>query len=207
METSNRIAPDVSLGRSVKIFGFANLYGCTVGDESRIGYFVEIQKNATVSRCALQNFEPLVYLRRRHYRGRRIYWSSRVLHQRSVSACVPAGRNFANGRRVEGDSHCGQTTRDDWVGGGHPGRNHDRCRSHRWCRGSCDQERRPAHRCRRESRPPPTQVGRKGGAVRFRVSLKSSDRFTQWWPEAERDFLAARIGPLGKARWQRHEWQ
>jgi UDP-2-acetamido-3-amino-2,3-dideoxy-glucuronate N-acetyltransferase len=116
METSNRIAPDVSLGRSVKIFGFANLYGCTVGDESRIGYFVEIQKNATVSRCALQNFEPLVYLRRRHYRGRRIYWSSRVLHQRSVSACVPAGRNFANGRRLEGDSHCGQTTRDDWVG-------------------------------------------------------------------------------------------
>jgi hypothetical protein len=43
--------------------------------------------------------------------------------------------------------------------------------------------------------------------VRVRVSLKSSDRFTQWWPEAERDFLAARTGPLGKARWRRHEWQ
>jgi len=46
MEMFNRIAPDVSLGRSVKIFGFANLYGCTVGDESRLGCFVEIQKNA-----------------------------------------------------------------------------------------------------------------------------------------------------------------
>ena len=46
METFNRIAPDVSLGRSAKIFGLANLYGCTVGDESRLGCFVEIQKNA-----------------------------------------------------------------------------------------------------------------------------------------------------------------
>ena len=56
METFNRIAPDVSLGRSVKIFGFANLYGCTVGDESRIGCFVEIQKNAIVgARCKISS--------------------------------------------------------------------------------------------------------------------------------------------------------
>src|SRR4029077_6659606 len=44
------------LGRSVKVFGFANLYGCTVGDESRIGCFVEIQKNATVgARCKISS--------------------------------------------------------------------------------------------------------------------------------------------------------
>ena len=56
METFNRIASDVSLGRSVKIFGFANLYGCTVGDESRIGCFVEIQKNAVVgARCKISS--------------------------------------------------------------------------------------------------------------------------------------------------------
>jgi acetyltransferase-like isoleucine patch superfamily enzyme len=56
METFNRIAPDVCLGRSVKIFGFANLYGCTVGDESRIGCFVEIQKNASVgARCKISS--------------------------------------------------------------------------------------------------------------------------------------------------------
>jgi len=55
METFNRIAPDVSLGRSVKIFGFANLYGCTVGDESRLGCFVEIQKNAIVGAGAVVN--------------------------------------------------------------------------------------------------------------------------------------------------------
>ena len=56
METFNRIASDVVLGRAVKIFGFANLYGCTIGDESRIGCFVEIQKNARVgSRCKISS--------------------------------------------------------------------------------------------------------------------------------------------------------
>ena len=45
-----RIAPDVKLGRDVKIFSFVNLYGCTIGDESKIGAFVEIQKNAHVGR-------------------------------------------------------------------------------------------------------------------------------------------------------------
>ena len=43
-----RIAPDVHLGSGVRIFGFVNLYGCTIGDDSRIGAFVEIQKNAQV---------------------------------------------------------------------------------------------------------------------------------------------------------------
>src|SRR5205814_608 len=43
------IAPDVKLGRDVRIFGFVNLYGCEIGDETRIGSFVEIQKNARIS--------------------------------------------------------------------------------------------------------------------------------------------------------------
>jgi UDP-2-acetamido-3-amino-2,3-dideoxy-glucuronate N-acetyltransferase len=45
-----RIAPDVVLGNNVRIFAFVNLYGCTVGDNSKIGTFVEIQKNATIGR-------------------------------------------------------------------------------------------------------------------------------------------------------------
>jgi acetyltransferase-like isoleucine patch superfamily enzyme len=45
-----RIAKDVRLGRDVGIYGFVNLYGCSIGDESRIGTFVEIQKNASVGR-------------------------------------------------------------------------------------------------------------------------------------------------------------
>jgi acetyltransferase-like isoleucine patch superfamily enzyme len=45
-----RISPDVQLGRDVKIYAFVNLYGCQVGDESKIGTFVEIQKGVTVGR-------------------------------------------------------------------------------------------------------------------------------------------------------------
>ena len=56
METFNRIAPDVRLGRGVKVFGFANLYGCTIGDDSRVGCFVEIQKHAVVgARCKISS--------------------------------------------------------------------------------------------------------------------------------------------------------
>jgi acetyltransferase-like isoleucine patch superfamily enzyme len=44
------IAPDVKLGKGVKLSKFINLYGCEIGDDSKIGAFVEIQKNATVGR-------------------------------------------------------------------------------------------------------------------------------------------------------------
>ena len=43
-----RIAPDVKLGRDVKIYSFVNLYGCEIGDESKIGAFVEIQKGVRI---------------------------------------------------------------------------------------------------------------------------------------------------------------
>ena len=44
------IAPGVKLGKDVKLSKFINLYGCQIGDETKIGAFVEIQKNATVGR-------------------------------------------------------------------------------------------------------------------------------------------------------------
>ena len=44
------IADDVKLGRGVAIFEFVNLYGCEIGDDSRIGAFVEIQRDVTVGR-------------------------------------------------------------------------------------------------------------------------------------------------------------
>ena len=44
------IAPDVKLGKDVRIFEFVNLYGCEIGDETRIGAFVEIQRGAKVGR-------------------------------------------------------------------------------------------------------------------------------------------------------------
>jgi acetyltransferase-like isoleucine patch superfamily enzyme len=45
-----RVAPDVRLGAGVRLFGFVNLYGCEIGDETRIGTFVEIQKGARIGR-------------------------------------------------------------------------------------------------------------------------------------------------------------
>jgi len=45
-----RIAPDVKLGRDVKIFAFVNLYGCEIGDETKIGTFVEIQKGVRIGK-------------------------------------------------------------------------------------------------------------------------------------------------------------
>jgi acetyltransferase-like isoleucine patch superfamily enzyme len=44
------VAPDVKLGKNVKLARFINLYGCEIGDDTKIGAFVEIQKNATVGR-------------------------------------------------------------------------------------------------------------------------------------------------------------
>jgi acetyltransferase-like isoleucine patch superfamily enzyme len=50
------IAPDVKLGKDVKIYNFVNLYGCEIGDETRIGAFVEIQKNSKIGkRCKIQS--------------------------------------------------------------------------------------------------------------------------------------------------------
>lgn len=45
-----RISPDVKLGQDVRIYAFVNLYGCEIGDESRVGTFVEIQKGAKIGK-------------------------------------------------------------------------------------------------------------------------------------------------------------
>jgi acetyltransferase-like isoleucine patch superfamily enzyme len=50
MNTYLCIAPDVKLGENVKLSKFINLYGCEVGDNTKIGAFVEIQKNATIGK-------------------------------------------------------------------------------------------------------------------------------------------------------------
>jgi UDP-2-acetamido-3-amino-2,3-dideoxy-glucuronate N-acetyltransferase len=51
-----RIAPDVKLGQRVRIFAFTNLYGCEVGDDSKVGAFVEIQKGARIGqRCKISS--------------------------------------------------------------------------------------------------------------------------------------------------------
>jgi len=50
------IAPDVTLGQNVRLAQFVNLYGCTIGDETKLGTFVEVQKNATIgARCKISS--------------------------------------------------------------------------------------------------------------------------------------------------------
>jgi acetyltransferase-like isoleucine patch superfamily enzyme len=51
MNAYNCIADDVKLGKNVRLSNFINLYGCEVGDDTKIGAFVEIQKNASVGKC------------------------------------------------------------------------------------------------------------------------------------------------------------
>jgi UDP-2-acetamido-3-amino-2,3-dideoxy-glucuronate N-acetyltransferase len=56
MDEYQSIAPDVKLGKDVKLARFINLYGCEIGAETKIGAFVEIQKNATVGkRCKISS--------------------------------------------------------------------------------------------------------------------------------------------------------
>jgi acetyltransferase-like isoleucine patch superfamily enzyme len=50
MDQYRAVAADVRLGKDVTLARFVNLYGCAIGDQTRIGAFVEIQKNATVGR-------------------------------------------------------------------------------------------------------------------------------------------------------------
>lgn len=50
------VAPDVKLGSGVRLFGFVNLYGCEIGDDSKIGTFVEIQKQVRIGkRCKISS--------------------------------------------------------------------------------------------------------------------------------------------------------
>src|SRR6516162_5082113 len=50
MSEFKRISADVKLGKDIKLCDFINLYGCEIGDHTKIGAFVEIQKNATIGK-------------------------------------------------------------------------------------------------------------------------------------------------------------
>ena len=56
LQQTQLIAPSVKLGERVRIFGFTNLYGCEIGDDVKIGTFVEIQKGARIgNRCKISS--------------------------------------------------------------------------------------------------------------------------------------------------------
>ncbi|HET7537107.1 MAG TPA: acyltransferase [Candidatus Didemnitutus sp.] len=55
-QPNQQIAPDVKLGKGVRVFGFVNLYGCEIGDDSKVGTFVEIQRGAKIGqRCKISS--------------------------------------------------------------------------------------------------------------------------------------------------------
>jgi len=55
-QPNQQIAANVKFGRNVRVFGFTNLYGCEIGDDTKIGTFVEIQKGAKIgSRCKISS--------------------------------------------------------------------------------------------------------------------------------------------------------
>jgi len=55
-QPNQQIAPNVRLGKDVRLFGFVNLYGCEIGDDVKIGTFVEIQKGAKIGhRCKISS--------------------------------------------------------------------------------------------------------------------------------------------------------
>lgn len=55
-DSFQRVSPDVRLGKNVRLYAFTNLYGCEIGDDVKIGTFVEIQKGAKVgNRCKISS--------------------------------------------------------------------------------------------------------------------------------------------------------
>ncbi len=95
-----RIAPDVQLGQNVRIYAFVNLYGCRIGDDSRIGTFVEIQKNATVGRaCKISSHTFIcegVHIEDECFIGHGVMFINDLYPRATTSSGAPSG---------EGDWH------------------------------------------------------------------------------------------------------
>jgi len=93
-----RLMNDVSFGENVVVYSFTNLYGCTIGDDTRIGTFVEIQRGAVIgARCKVQSHTFVCD-------GIEIEDEVFVGH----------GVMFVNDRRPRATSDGGLQTEDDW---------------------------------------------------------------------------------------------
>jgi len=94
------IAPDVKLGEDVKIYNFVNLYGCEIGDRSKIGAFVEIQKGTQIGAdCKISSH-------------------SFICEGVTIEDCVFVGHHvvFINDRHPRATNECGQLQSEaDWA--------------------------------------------------------------------------------------------
>ncbi len=100
-----RIAPDVKLGARVKLFAFVNLYGCELGDDVKIGAFVEIQKGVKIgNRCKISSHSFLcegVTLEDEVFVGHNVTF---------INDLYPRATNAAGGLQTEADWRCIPTT-------------------------------------------------------------------------------------------------
>jgi acetyltransferase-like isoleucine patch superfamily enzyme len=96
-DPSLRIASDVRLGERVRMHGFVNLYGCEIGDDTRIGCFVEIQKGARIgARCKISSHTFIcegVTLADEVFVGHGVMFAN----DRHPRATLPDGRLLADG--------------------------------------------------------------------------------------------------------------
>ena len=112
--SSSSIAPDVRLGQNVKLGKFLNLYGCTIGDETKIGAFVEIQKNASDRRrCKISSHTFIcegVTIEDQVFVG---HWVTFIndLYPRATTATA-SSRPSGTGR----SNRPGPRRRVDWIG-------------------------------------------------------------------------------------------
>ena len=114
MNTYQCIAPDVRLGQNVKLSQFINLYGCEIGDETKIGAFVEVQKNARIgTRCKISSHSFIcegVSIEDYVFIGHGVMF---------INDTYPAGRksgwSAANRGRLESGKDPDQKGRIDWF--------------------------------------------------------------------------------------------
>jgi acetyltransferase-like isoleucine patch superfamily enzyme len=96
-----QIAPDVKLGKGVRIYGFTNLYGCEIGDEVKIGTFVEIQKGARIgARCKISSHTFIcegVELEEEVFVGHNVTF---------INDLYPRATNAEGNLQTEADWHC-----------------------------------------------------------------------------------------------------
>ena len=99
------IAPDVRLGQRVKIFSFTNLYGCEIGDDVKVGTFVEIQKGVRVgNRCKISSHSFLcegVTLEEEVFIGHSVTF---------INDRFPRATNASGALQTEADWSCVPTT-------------------------------------------------------------------------------------------------
>ncbi len=150
MNTHLCIAPDVKLGENVKLSQFINLYGCEVGDNTKIGAFVEIQKNATVgNNCKISSHTFIcegVTIEDDVFIGHGVTFINDIYPRATAS-----GGGLADREGLESGAHADPARGIDRVRRHHPGECHDRRERHGGsrergdpgCAGECD--------CRRQS--------------------------------------------------------